>query len=40
MVEGGRLKGEVTLVIAPGEDIDAKMNVEAKGLGFDITKDA
>lgn len=40
MTEGGRLKGEVTLVLAPGEDEVGKISAEAKGLGFDISKDS
>lgn len=40
MIEGGRLKGEVTIVIAAGEDVEGKMNAEAKGLGFDVSKDS
>lgn len=40
MTEGGRLKGEVTLVVAPGEDATGKLHAEAKGLGFDISKDS
>jgi len=39
-IEGSRLKGEVTLIIAPGEDLDAEVSRIAKGSGFDPTKDA
>lgn len=38
--EEGKLKGEITLVIAPGEDKVAKVANEAKGLGFDVSRDS
>ena len=38
--EDGKLKGEITLVIAPGEDKEAKVASEAKGMGFDVSRDS
>jgi hypothetical protein len=34
------LKGEVTLVVGPGEDHEHKLAQDAKGEGFDIKKDS
>ena len=40
MDDGTKLKGEITMVISPGEDWQGSVNKEAKGMGFDMKKDA
>ena len=39
-IEGTRMKGEVTLILAPGEDQEEYMAEVAKGTGFDPKRDA
>lgn len=38
--EGSRLKGEVTMVIAPGASEELEMQRIVKGTGFDVQRDA
>lgn len=38
--EGSKLKGEVTLLLAPGDDENRRQAEEARGLGFDVNKDS
>jgi hypothetical protein len=38
--DGTKLKGEITLVIAPGQDVKSTQSSEAKGMGFDLNKDS
>jgi len=39
-IEGSKMKGEVTLIVAPGEDQEEYMAEIAKGSGFDPKRDS
>lgn len=40
LTESARLKGELTLVVAPGTDVQSEMETLAKGTGFDPTNES